>query len=99
MKYELRSTEQYNKWFAKLKDQSIRLKILARLARAENGNFGDFRQLNGNLFELRFFFGGGLRVYYTIRDGVLVLLLAGGDKATQARDINKAARQLHELEE
>jgi len=99
MKYELRSTEQYDKWFARLKDQSVGLKILARLARAENGNFGDFRQLNENLFELRFFFGGGLRVYYTIRDSVVVLLLAGGDKATQTRDIDKAARQLHELEE
>jgi putative addiction module killer protein len=99
MKYELRSTEQYDKWFAKLKDQAVRLKILARLARAENGNFGDFRQLDENLFELRFFFGGGLRVYYTIRGCAVVLLLAGGDKATQARDIDKAARLLHELEE
>jgi putative addiction module killer protein len=99
MKYGLRSTEQYDKWFAKLKDHTVRLNILARLARAENGNFGDSRQLDENLFELRFFFGGGLRVYYTIRENAVVLLLAGGDKTTQARDITKAARQLHELEE
>ena len=98
MRYELRSTEHYDTWFARLKDRAVRLKVLARLARVENGNFGDFRQLSENLFELRFFFGGGLRVYYTIREGVVVLLLAGGDKGTQTRDVGKAARQLHELE-
>ncbi len=66
MEYKLQSTEQYDKWFARLKDHSVRMKVLARLDRVENGNFGDFRQLCDNLFELRFFFGGGLRIYYTI---------------------------------
>jgi len=55
MKYELRSSKQYDKWFAKLKDSSIKIKVLARLDRVENGNFGDFKQIGSNLFELRFF--------------------------------------------
>ncbi|OGQ94071.1 MAG: addiction module antitoxin RelB [Deltaproteobacteria bacterium RIFOXYD12_FULL_57_12] len=95
MKYKLERTEQYDKWFARLKDRTIKLKVLARLARVENGNFGDFSQLGENLFELRFFFAGGLRIYYTIQDGAVVLLQAGGDKSTQARDIAKAVDILH----
>lgn len=95
MRYELHRTEHFDKWFAKLKDRTVRLKVLARLARVENGNFGDFSQLDENLFELRFFFAGGLRIYYTVRDGVVVILLAGGDKSTQVRDIEKAAEILH----
>jgi putative addiction module killer protein len=99
MKYELRSTELYNKWFSKLKDRSTRLKVLARLARVENGNFGDFRQVADDLFELRFFFSGGLRIYYTIRSEAIVRLLTGGDKASQTNDIKKAAMILNEMEE
>ncbi|MEW7981435.1 MAG: type II toxin-antitoxin system RelE/ParE family toxin [Candidatus Sedimenticola endophacoides] len=68
------------------------------MARVENGHFGDVKQLDNDLFELRFFFDGGLRVYFTIRDGRVVLLLAGGDKASQRRDIAKARRILSEWE-
>lgn len=72
--------------------------MLARLARVENGKFGDFKKLNGDLFELRFFFGGGLRIYYTIRNERVVLLLVGGDKSSQSRNINKARQMLNEPE-
>ena len=99
MKYTLRSTTQYNKWFAGLKDPRVKVKILARLNRIENGNFGDFKQISTNLFELRLFFAGGLRIYYTIQDDKLVLLLAGGDKSTQAKDIAKAHDLIDELED
>lgn len=99
MKYKLRSTEKYDKWFANLKDSSVKLKVLARLDRVGNGNFGDFKQISSNLFELRFFFGVGLRVYYTIQDGTVVFLLAGGDKSSQTKDIEKAANLLNELED
>ena len=90
MKYELHSTPDFNKWLNRLKDATVRQKVLARLARVENGNFGDHKQLAADLFELRFFFGGGLRIYYTIRCGLVVLLLVGGDKSTQVADIEKA---------
>ena len=96
MKYRLRSTKQYNRWFGDLKDAGVKVKILARLDRVENGNFGDFKQISSNLFELRFFFGGGLRIYYTIRDDRIVLLLAGGDKSTQAKNIAKANHLMNE---
>jgi putative addiction module killer protein len=97
MKYELQSLPLYEKWFAKLKDSSVKIKILARLARVENGNFGDFKQLKEDLFELRLFFGSGLRIYYTVQDDRVVLLLAGGDKSSQSKDIEKAIKLLNEL--
>ncbi|MCG8617643.1 MAG: type II toxin-antitoxin system RelE/ParE family toxin [Desulfobacterales bacterium] len=90
MKYTIETTKQYDKWFKKLKDSLLRIKILARLSRVENGNFGDFKQLGTNLFELRFFFGPGFRIYYTIQDGKVVILLVGGDKSSQQKDIEKA---------
>lgn len=98
MKHEINSTDSFNKWFVKLKDSTIKQKILARFARVENGNFGDFKQLGPRLFELRFVFAGGLRIYYTIQDGKIVLLLAGGDKSSQSKDIAKAEQLLHEQE-
>jgi len=99
MKYTLESTWQYDKWFRKLKDDSSKIKILARLSRVENGNFGDFKQLGSKLYELRLFFGPGLRIYYTIRDGRIVLLLAGGDKSSQQQDIEKAEVLLEKMED
>jgi len=98
MKYELHSTPNFDKWFVKVKDKSSKNKILARLARVENGNFGDFKKLRANLFELRFFFGGGFRIYYTIRNNHIVLLLTGGNKSGQKNDIQKAKIILDEME-
>lgn len=69
MRYEIASTAVFDKWLRGLKDRPSKNKILTRLARIENGNLGDFRQLDEKLFELRFFFGPGLRIYYTIRNG------------------------------
>jgi len=69
------------------------------LARIENGNFGDYKQLSPDLYELRFFFHGGLRIYYSICDGKVVLLLYGGDKSSQKNDIEKAEKLLIEWSE
>ena len=99
MKYKLRSTKQYDKWFSKLKESTVKIRILARLNRVETGNFGDFKQINPSLFELRFFFGTGLRIYYTIQNYRVVFLLAGGDKSSQEKDIEKVAGLLKELED
>ena len=68
MSYEITSTYFFDKWLKGLKDRMTRNKVLACIDRVKNGNFGDFKPLGDNLFELRFFFGGGLRIYYTIRD-------------------------------
>ncbi len=99
MNYTLRSTNEFNKWFNRLKDQSARQKILARLARVENGHFGDYKQIQPDLYELRFFFDGGWRIYYTIRHNQIVLLLVGGNKSSQPKDIQKAQQLLNELED
>jgi putative addiction module killer protein len=69
------------------------------LARVENGHFGDTKTLAADLFELRCFFGGGIRMYYTLRNQRVVLLLAGGDKSSQDRDIAKAKAILDALED
>ena len=98
MKYKLQGSEVFNKWLGRQKDAATRRKIFARLARAENGNFGDHKQLGSALFELRLFFSGGLRIYYTIRERRIVFLLAGGDKGSQTADIAKAEQMLNELE-
>lgn len=99
MKYTLHSTKTFNSWLSGLKDRTVKNQLLSRLARVENGNFGDFKALDLNLFELRCFFGGGLRVYYTIRHEQIVLLLAGGNKSSQSRDIDKAKDLLNTLGE
>ena len=60
------------------------------------GNLGDVKTVGKNLFEMRFFFGSGYRVYYTINGETLVLLLCGGDKSTQKKDIEKAKKIMGE---
>lgn len=98
MTYSLRSTKVFLKWLHKMRDQVTKRKVLARLERIKNGNFGDNKQISSDLFELRFFFGGGLRIYYTIRDSEIIFLLVGGDKSSQSSDIEKAQRILNEME-
>jgi len=99
MRYEIRSTKNFNTWFDKIKDTAVKHKVLARFARIENGNFGDYKQLDADLFELRFFFGSGLRIYYTIKNDKIVLLVTGGDKSSQNKDIVKARNILMKLED
>lgn len=97
--YGLRSTNTFDKWLNKLKakDRSTSNRVLARLDRAVNGNFGDHKQLNPDLFELRFTIGKGLRIYYTIQNSRIIFLLSGGNKATQDNDIKKAKKMLDKL--
>ena len=98
MNYTLSSTDTFETWLKSLKNTQTRNRVLARLARVENGNFGDAKSLGAGLNELRFFLGAGLRIYFTIRDDCIVLLLTGGDKSTQYRDIAKARKILADLE-
>lgn len=80
----------------RLKDKNTISRILARIYRFEQGNMGDHKNIAPNLFEARLFFGPGYRIYFTIRDDVIVLLLCGGDKSSQSRDIEKARQLLEE---
>jgi putative addiction module killer protein len=87
---EIRRTRAYNEWFSKLKDVIGRAKIAVRVARLEEGNPGDSRSVGEGVVELRINFGPGYRVYYIQRGDVLILLLCGGDKSTQSKDIARA---------
>lgn len=70
-----------------LKDQA---RINNRIARIQSGNFGDTKSVGDGVFELRFFFGSGFRVYYAKRNDKIVIILSGGDKSSQDKDIKKA---------
>lgn len=98
MLYEIKTTPTFDKWFEKLKDNTVKIRILARLDRIERGNFGDVKDIDDSISELRFFFGSGYRIYYTIQDGSIVLLLSSGDKSTQKKDIANAKVIFNKLE-
>jgi putative addiction module killer protein len=87
---EVRQTETFRKWFAGLKDGDARARIAIRIRRISIGNFGDVKSVGGKVSELRISHGPGYRVYFTRRGGSLVILLAGGDKNSQHRDIARA---------
>ena len=77
-------------------DSSIKKRINQRILRIEEGNFGDCKKLNGDISELRFTIGKGYRIYYTKINNTIVLLVNGGDKSTQSKDIKKAQKFLDE---
>lgn len=98
MEFEIISTDTFRAWFESLRDQSTRRRILARIDRLATGNFGDHKALGDGLSELRLFFGAGYRIYYTQRGQQIILLLTGGDKSSQSRDIQNARDILDGLE-
>ena len=95
---EILQTENYWKWFDKLKDRNARARIDIRLRRLSLGNYGDVKSVGEGVSELRIDSGPGYRVYFTKKGIQLIILLAGGDKTTQAGDIEKAKRLVHEIE-
>ena len=95
--YQLQSTDLFDQWLHRLQDRKARARILARLESAQLGNLGDIRSVGEGVREMRVHFGPGYRVYFAQRGRVLLLLLCGGDKSTQARDIAKARQVLRDL--
>jgi putative addiction module killer protein len=83
-------TEDYRDWINSLKDDVGRARIQVRVDRLAHGNPGQYRALTNGVRELKIDFGPGYRVYYTERGGVLIVLLAGGDKSSQQKDIKTA---------
>ena len=94
MIYEIETTSSFDKWLKKLRDRKAVLAVAARLDRAKLGNFGDVAPVGSGISEMRIFVGQGYRLYYVIRDGRIILLLCGGNKSTQERDIKKAKKML-----
>lgn len=95
----VRLTEEFQRWLDELADRRAQVRIAARLRLAEAGNLGDWASVGGEVSEMRVHFGPGYRLYFTRRGGVLVIMLAGGAKSTQARDIKRARRIAAELGE
>ena len=89
---EVSQTKVYMKWYSRLKDRVAKMRIAVRIRRVQNGNVGDAKPVGDGVFELRFNFGPGYRVYYTERGDEIIILLAGGDKSTQQSDITAAKR-------
>jgi len=87
---DIRQTDEYARWFERLRDRRARFRIIARIRRLSLGNPGDVHSVGDGISEMRIDCGPGYRVYYTERERTVVFLLAGGDKKTQARDIEKA---------
>lgn len=87
---EIRKTEVYAKWLDGLRDIQARARILVRVERLATGNPGDVRAVGKGISELRIDYGPGYRVYFTKHGQEMVILLAGGDKRTQAKDIKTA---------
>jgi putative addiction module killer protein len=96
--YQIQETERFAVWFSGLRDNRGKARILSRLDAARLGHFGDVKSVGGGVSELRVDTGPGYRVYFARRRGVLVVLLCGGDKSTQAKDIAVAKRMAGQIE-
>ncbi|MGK2905340.1 MAG: type II toxin-antitoxin system RelE/ParE family toxin [Desulfuromonadales bacterium] len=94
---EIRKTEVFVEWLDSLRDIHARARVLIRIERLAAGNPGDVKSVSEGVSELRIDYGPGYRVYFKKRGRELVILLAGGDKSTQTRDIKKDLRLAKEL--
>ena len=91
-------SEQFDNWLSALKDKIGRARIIHRIRSAEHGNFGDCEPVGEGVSEMRIHVGPGYRVYYTRRGEVIYLLLLGGDKSSQKRDIKRAIEMARTLD-
>lgn len=90
--YVIEKTRLYKKWEAALRDKKAKAKISARLYRLENGLLGDVSPVGDGISELRIHYGPGYRIYFKQYKQKIIILLCGGDKSTQSRDINSAKK-------
>jgi putative addiction module killer protein len=97
MNYIVEQTEAFAKWHSALRDLRAKTAIARRIDRAEHGNLGDVKPVGGDVSEMRVDVGAGYRVYFTLRGGMVVVLLAGGDKSTQQADIKRAIELAKEI--
>jgi putative addiction module killer protein len=95
---EIRETATFSGWLRAIRDAKTKAIIAARIRRMAFGNSGDVRPVGEGVSELRIHHGPGYRVYYAQRGAVLIVLLCGGDKSTQSKDIQKAKRLAKETE-
>ncbi|MGK2941622.1 MAG: type II toxin-antitoxin system RelE/ParE family toxin [Immundisolibacter sp.] len=96
--FTVRQTQEFQNWLDALKDLRAQVRVAARLRLAEAGNLGDWQSVGGEVSQMRVDFGPGYRLYFTRRGSILIVMLAGGDKSSQTRDIKRAQRILKLLE-
>lgn len=87
---EVRKTDEFDKWINALKDRRAVIKISSRIRLAEHGSFGDVKPVGEGVSEMRINYGPGYRIYFTKQDSVVVILLCGGSKKSQVKDIKTA---------
>lgn len=96
--YTVRQTVEFRDWLDGLTDKRAQVRIAARLRLAEAGSLGDWRSVGGGVSEMRIDYGPGYRLYFARGGSVLIIMLGGGDKSSQRRDITRARRIASELE-
>ncbi len=96
---EVRQTERFAQWLEDLRDLRARARVQARIERLISGNPGDVRPVGSGVSELRINYGPGYRVYYQQKGSTLIILLAGGDKSSQVRDIEEALMLSRQIKE
>jgi len=96
---EVRQTERFARWLENLRDLRARARVQARIERLIGGNPGDIKPVGSGVSELRINYGPGYRVYFQQKGSTLIILLAGGDKSTQASDIDEALMLVRQIKE
>jgi putative addiction module killer protein len=94
---EIRKTEHFANWLDNLRDIQAKARVLVRIERIASGNAGDVKPVGEGVSEMRINYGPGYRVYFIQRGSELIILLAGGDKSSQSRDIKSAIRLAQNL--
>jgi putative addiction module killer protein len=97
--FQIQQTEVFARWLASLRDVRAKARILVRIESACKGNLGDIKPVGSGVSEMRIDVGPGYRVYFVRRRAILIMLLCGGDKSSQSKDIVRAKTLLRELEQ
>lgn len=95
--YSILTTEQFDTWFKDIRDRKAKTLVQVRIDRMENGNFGDCQPVGNGVSELRIHYGAGYRVYFKRSGLEIIVLLVGGDKSSQSKDIKTAITLANEL--
>ena len=96
--YTVVESEAFTKWLVGLRDRSTRQRLVTRIRKASLGNLGDVKAVGANVWEMREFFGSGWRMYYLHQGDTIILMLGGGNKSTQKKDVSEAQAIAKELE-
>lgn len=97
MDYLIQQTAVFQAWHRSIRDLRAKVAIARRIDRASTGNLGDVKSVGDGVSEMRVDVGPGYRVYFTLRNGAVIVLLAGGDKSSQAADIRRAQKMAKEV--